>query len=239
MNLHLTLQGKGGVGKTLVSVLLAQYLLSKDIHPLCVDIDPVNRSFAGFKKLAVTSWNIIENKQVETRLFDGLINMILAREESDCVVDNGASSFIPLTAYLQESDILQFLGENNITIFIHVVITGGQSLNDTTRGLDFVIQEFGSSVNIIVWLNEYFGKIENNGKSFEDSKIFKDNKSSIYGIIRIPEMTKQTFGVDIQEMLEDRVTFDEYIASGKYMIIPRQRIKIFKETMFNNISLVL
>ena len=179
MNLHLTLQGKGGVGKTLVSILLAQYLLSKDVNPLCVDTDPVNKSFTGFKKLAVKPWDIIENKQVKIRNFDSLINMILASEASDCVIDNGASSFIPLTAYLQEGNLLQFLNENNITIFIHVVITGGQSLDDTIRSLDFIIQEFGSSVNIIVWLNEYFGKIENNGKNFEESNIYKSSKPSI------------------------------------------------------------
>jgi hypothetical protein len=240
MNLHLTLQGKGGVGKTMISVLLAQYLLSKDITPLCVDTDPVNRSFAGFKKLAVTPWDIIENKQAEPRLFDGLINMILAKKERDCVIDSGAASFIPLTAYLQENDTLQFLSENDVKIFIHVVLTGGQSLKDTLRGLDFVIQEFGSSVNVVVWLNEYFGRIEKDGKSFEDFNIFQDNKSSIYGIIKIPQKTPQTFGVDIQQMLEDRVTCDEYIdASEQYFIMPRQRIKIFKKEMFDNISMVL
>jgi len=121
MNLHLTLQGKGGVGKTLVSVLLAQYLLSKEIQPLCVDTDPVNRSFAGFKKLAVISWDLIEDKQVDPRFFDGLMDMLLTKEETDCVIDSGASSFIPLTAYLHENDTLQFLSENNMKIFIHVV----------------------------------------------------------------------------------------------------------------------
>ncbi len=239
MDLHLTLQGKGGVGKTLVSVLLAQYLLSKGSTPICVDTDPVNRSFAGFKKLGVTSWDIIKNKEVEPRCFDDLMNMIMSKEESACVVDSGASSFIPLTAYLQENNMLQFLNENNVTIFIHVVITGGQSLDDTIRGLCFIIEEFGSSVNVVVWLNEYFGEIESNGKSFEESKIFSDNKNSLFGMITIPEMTRSTFGTDIKQMLTDRVTFDEYIASDEYFIIPRQRIKIFKETMFNNISLVL
>ncbi|MCD4754508.1 MAG: conjugal transfer protein TraL [Deltaproteobacteria bacterium] len=239
MNLHLTLQGKGGVGKTLVAVLLAQYFTEKEeFPPFCIDIDPVNRSFAGFKKLSVITQNIIKNKEIEARKFDELMDKIITTKENNCIVDAGASTFIPLTAYLQENSMLEFLTSQNIKIFVHVVITGGQALDDTIRGLSFIIEEFGNTANVVVWLNEYFGEIENNGKSFEESKIFLNNKENIYGLITIPEMTKSTFGIDIKQMLTDRVTFDEYINSDRYFIIPRQRIKIFKETMFNNISMV-
>ncbi|MCJ7602142.1 MAG: conjugal transfer protein TraL, partial [Desulfobulbaceae bacterium] len=203
MNLHLTLQGKGGVGKTLVTTLLAQYLLSKDITPLCVDTDPVNRSFTGFETLGVRPLNILENDKVDTRKFDELVDMIM-EHESDCVVDNGAASFIPLTAYLKENNFLQFLSEKGITIYIHVVITSGQAFNDTIKGLEYIINTFGDVVNIVVWLNEYFGKIQYEGKDFEDLQIYKKNESSIYGLITIPEMTRETFGIDIKQMLEDR-----------------------------------
>ena len=238
MNLHLTLQGKGGVGKTLVSTLIAQYLFSKKSNPLCVDTDPVNRTFSGFKALKVTSLDIMDKDQVNIRAFDQLIEMII-KSENDCVVDNGASSFIPLTAYLKEGDILSFLTTENITIYIHVVVTGGQAQDDTIKGLNFVIQNFGPSIKTVVWLNEYFGKIEHQGKTFEEMQIFKKNKTNIHGIVTIPEMTKETFGHDIKQMLEDRVTFEEYLESDKYMIIPKQRIKKFKDTLFNNLSIVL
>ena len=34
-NIHMVLQGKGGVGKSFVAALLAQHLLQKGGHPLC------------------------------------------------------------------------------------------------------------------------------------------------------------------------------------------------------------
>ena len=238
MNLHLTLQGKGGVGKTLVTTLLTQYLLDKNITPLCVDTDPVNRSFTGFKSLGVNALDILENDQINNRKFDGLVEMITGHD-SDCVVDNGAASFIPLTAYLEENKLLEHLADNNITTYIHVVITGGQSQDDTVRGLDYVIENFGDSVKVVVWLNEYFGKIEYQGKSFEDMKVFQRNKENIHGLVTIPQMTRETFGVDISEMLENRLTFEEYLASDTYQIMPKQRIKIFRDTMYDNISMVL
>ncbi len=238
MNLHLTLQGKGGVGKTLVTTLIAQYLTSKKVTPLCIDTDPVNKTFSGFKALKVQPLDIMDGDRINIRAFDKLVEMII-KNKDDCVVDNGASSFIPLTAYLKEGDILPFLAENDITIYIHVVVTGGQAQDDTIRGLDYVINNFSPSINTIVWLNEYFGAIEHKGKIFEDMQVFKRNKANIYGIVTIPEMSKETFGQDIKQMLEDRVTFAEYLSLDKYMIIPKQRIKKFRDIMFNNISIVL
>ena len=41
MTIHITLQGKGGVGKTLVSNLLAQHQISKKTKLVCIDTDPV------------------------------------------------------------------------------------------------------------------------------------------------------------------------------------------------------
>lgn len=238
MDLHLTLQGKGGVGKTLVTTLVTQYLITKKINPICIDMDPVNKTFAGFGALNVKALDIMDGDQINIRRFDTWVEMVIESKEV-CVIDTGASSFIPLTAYLKEGDILQFLSENNIIIYIHVVITGGQSLNDTIKGFDYIINTFGTSVNIVVWLNEYFGKIEYKGKPFEDMQVFKRNKAYIHGLITIPEVSKETFGLDIKQMLEDRVTFEEYMASDAYMIIPKQRIKKFKDIIYNNISIVL
>jgi len=238
MNLHLTLQGKGGVGKTLVSTIIAQYLLSKDTPALCIDTDPVNRTFSGFTAMDVKPLDIMEKDQVNIRNFDNLIEMIM-ESKNECVIDNGAASFIPLTAYLKENDIFQFLSAKGFTIYIHVVLTGGQAVEDTAKGLDYIIKNFGDSAHTVVWLNEYFGKVQYKEMAFDDMQVFKRNKSNIHGIIPIPEMSKETFGVDIKQMLEDRVTFDEYLASDDYKIIPKQRIKKFRDTIFNNISIVL
>ena len=47
--IHLTLQGKGGVGKSLVATVLAQYLREKGKDVRCIDTDPVNRTFAQYR----------------------------------------------------------------------------------------------------------------------------------------------------------------------------------------------
>ena len=50
---HMMLQGKGGVGKSFISALVAQYQKAKGQTPLCIDTDPVNGTFHGYEGLNV------------------------------------------------------------------------------------------------------------------------------------------------------------------------------------------
>src|SRR5579884_3436090 len=56
--IHLTLQGKGGVGKSLVASILAQYLRSGGRRVHCVDTDPVNRTLAQYSALTAERINL-------------------------------------------------------------------------------------------------------------------------------------------------------------------------------------
>jgi Mrp family chromosome partitioning ATPase len=49
--IHLTLQGKGGVGKSLVASILAQYFRHRGAEIHCLDTDPVNQTFSRYIEL--------------------------------------------------------------------------------------------------------------------------------------------------------------------------------------------
>ena len=51
--IHMILQGEGGVGKSFIAATIAQYKASKGQKPLCIDTDPVNSTFHGYKALGV------------------------------------------------------------------------------------------------------------------------------------------------------------------------------------------
>jgi hypothetical protein len=100
-SIHLTLQGKGGVGKSLVASVLAQYLREKGKEVRCIDTDPVNRTFAQYGALAADRLNLRdEHNRIEQRAFDSLIQRFLTEDAATFVVDNGASTFLPLWHYL-------------------------------------------------------------------------------------------------------------------------------------------
>ena len=79
--IHLTLQGKGGVGKSLVASVLAQYLRERGKEVRCIDTDPVNRTFAQYSALGADRLNLRdEHNRIEQRAFDSLIERFLTED---------------------------------------------------------------------------------------------------------------------------------------------------------------
>jgi CO dehydrogenase nickel-insertion accessory protein CooC1 len=52
-SIHIALQGKGGVGKSLISAILSQYLSSRGQDVCGIDVDPVNQTFSEYQGLRV------------------------------------------------------------------------------------------------------------------------------------------------------------------------------------------
>jgi CO dehydrogenase nickel-insertion accessory protein CooC1 len=75
-NIHMVLQGKGGVGKSFIAATLAQYKASKGQNPLCVDTDPINSTFHGYKALNVRRLQIMDGDEINSRNFDGLVELV-------------------------------------------------------------------------------------------------------------------------------------------------------------------
>ena len=74
---HIALQGKGGVGKSLVSAILSQYLSSKGQDVVGIDADPVNQTLAEYRGLAVSKLNLLKEGSVDQREFDLLMERFL------------------------------------------------------------------------------------------------------------------------------------------------------------------
>ena len=235
---HLVLQGKGGVAKTFSSWLLSQYLKAKDKPVGVYDTDPVNATLTGYKALNVKRIEIMKADDIDPRSFDLLMEEI-ANHDGDIVVDNGASSFIPLCSYMLQNDIAGLLQGMGRQLVIHTLITGGQAVLDTLNGFDAIMRQFPDGPEFIVWLNPFFGPIEVDGKPFEKMKVYTENKARITGIIYMPDLKKETFGHDLRDILQEGLTFDEALASEKLPMMVRQRLKMSQRSFYNAISAVI
>ena len=233
--IHMVLQGKGGVGKSFIAATLAQYKTSKDQKPLCIDTDPVNSTFAGYKALNVQRLQIMESDQINPRNFDKLVELI-ASSKDDIIIDNGASSFVPLSHYLISNEVPTLLADMGHELIVHTVITGGQALLDTVSGFAQIVSQFPTEVVFVVWLNPYWGAIEHEGKTFEQLKAYTTNKARVSAIVTIPTLKEETFGRDLSEMLQDRLTFDEALSMESRTIMTRQRLKIVKGQLFGQLD---
>src|SRR5579883_506849 len=108
--IHLMLQGKGGVGKSLIASILAQYFKAAGHAVRCIDTDPVNHTLAQYTALQAIRLQLRdEHNRIDQRSFDQLMELFLADENGCFVVDNGASTFLPLWHYILENSALEYL----------------------------------------------------------------------------------------------------------------------------------
>lgn len=233
---HLSLQGKGGVGKSLVASVLSQYFVSKERAVRAVDADPVNQTLAQYEALVVERLNLLKNGNVDQRAFDILMERMLT-EPGTFVVDTGASTFIPLWNYLLENKALDFLRGRGRQVFVHTVVTGGQSLGDTLSGLN-QLAETTDHRNLIVWLNEYFGEVRQHGACFLDMAVYKTHRDKIHGVVGIVRRNADTFGKDLEEMISRKLTFDEAVNGADFTIMAKQRLRVIQRDLFEQLDAI-
>lgn len=221
---NMILQGKGGVGKSLIASLLAQHFIENGASPICIDTDPVNATFAGYKEYAARRLQLVRNDDLDPRAFDELAEAV-AKEPKDAVfvIDNGSATFVPLCAWMLENNALQFFKSVGAEVFLHSVVTGGQAMADTQAGLASLLGHFEDQ-RAVIWLNEYFGPLGRNGVAFEDSTLFKEHENQIHAIIKMPALRKETFGADLNEVLQAKLSFKSALADERFSIMARQRL---------------
>jgi hypothetical protein len=233
--IHLTLQGKGGVGKSLIASVLAQYLRHTGLDVRCIDTDPVNRTFAQYGALQADRLCLRdEHNRIDQRSFDALMERFLMEDGTTFVVDNGASTFLPLWHYLLENSALEYLRQHGRRVVVHTVITGGQALIDTLNGFHELAQTTQER-NIVVWVNEYFGRVEAEGKKFADMAAYRENAEKVCGAVVFTKRNQDTFGRDIEEMIAGKLTFEEAITGAKLPIMAKQRLKVVQRDLFEQL----
>lgn len=234
---HLSLQGKGGVGKSLVASIVAQYLAHSGAEVKCVDTDPVNQTFSQYGALRASHLRLLSEGRIDARAFDGLMDRLLT-EEGVFVVDNGASTFVPLWHYILENNVVRVLREAGRRLYVHAVVTGGQALIDTLTGFGELAKTTPDR-NVIVWVNEYFGPVQENGKRFVDMRVFTEHTDKVAGTVAMVRRSPDTFGRDMEEMLRRKLTFGEAIESPEFSIMARQRLKVVRSELFEQLDRLL
>ena len=158
---HFVTQSKGGVGKSFVAMLLAQYLQDHAEDKLfCFDTDPDNPIFAGYQALKAKYINIKADDRpvINIKKFDGLLDTLID-DKGIAVIDTGTSTFDPLMTYIAEADVDAMLINENVRMVMHVPLNGGQAKNECIKGLARVLSSIDAQV--VVWLNEHLhGEIQ-------------------------------------------------------------------------------
>ncbi|WP_256578329.1 conjugal transfer protein, TraL family [Pseudomonas sp. A25(2017)] len=229
---HFILQGKGGCGKSLKASVLTQYFQSRGCAPICGDTDPVNSTFHQIRDLNVQLVPITDGGAVVQRLFDPLFETLMTVEQVT-VIDNGASTFLPIAKYISTNYVLEALQQAGKQVFIHCVVTGGQAKDDTVTGLLSMIdlvKKSKSNAKIVVWENEFWGIPEFNGKPLAEMPWFKDNSDVIQGLVKIIDRNSDAFSTDIRIMTEKHLTLRQVMDSEQFGVMSKSRLyRVFND----------
>ena len=235
---HFVLQGKGGVGKTFVASLLAQFYSEKAEPLVCLDTDPVNSSFSAIRALGARHIGLLDGDRIDVDALDELVERIMT-DDAYFVIDNGAASFVPLSRYLIEHDIAGLIAGSGKRVVVHTILTGGSAMLDTAKALEAVIGQFPLSVELVAWENEYFGPIASeSGDGFERTPLYQENRSRISGLVRLQRLNPDTFGRNLRDMLSRRITFAEADLSSEFRIVARQRLRQVWRPIRDQIALI-
>lgn len=144
--IHLVGGEKGGVGKSVVARLLAQYMIDRDLPFIGFDTD---RSHGALLRYYgdYASPTIIDSYQS----LDAIIETATELPEQRILVDLAAQTHRPLTQWMEESGVLELAEELGIAIRYWNVMDSGK---DSVDLLERLLEQFGSRLDYVLVRNQ-------------------------------------------------------------------------------------
>ena len=225
-NIHLVGGEKGGVGKSLVSRLLAQYFIDHSIPFLGFDSDrshgALMRFYAGFASPVLVD-------RYET--LDAIVEAAMENRERRILVDLAAQTQEPLTRWMDESQLLSLAPELGLDIrYWHVMDNGRDSVDLLKRLFD----QYEGRLHYVIVQNQLRG---------DDFEILKTSglleraqtlNASVIAIKRLQEssMTK----IDAGSNSFWTATQPEDQGGMKLGILERQRVRAWLKNAYEALS---
>jgi hypothetical protein len=148
-NIHLIGGEKGGVGKSVVARVVAQYMIDKGIPFLGFDTD---RSHGSLLRFYADFASPVVVDRYES--LDNIVEAASANPEQRILVDLAAQTHESLVRWMDDSGVLDMAGELGISLnYWHVLDSGKDSVDLLKRLLD----RFGSRLNYVLVLNQLRG----------------------------------------------------------------------------------
>lgn len=149
-NIHLIGGEKGGVGKSLVARVLAQYFIDKAIPFMGFDTDRSHGSLLRFYHEFASSVDVDDYGSLDT-----IVEAAAENPGLRILVDLAAQTHAPMVKWMDESGVLDTIQELGLSLaYWHVMDSGKDSADLLTKVLD----RFGSRLNYVIVLNQLRGE---------------------------------------------------------------------------------
>ncbi len=140
---------KGGVGKSLMSRVLAQYMIDREIPFIGFDTDRSHGALMRFYS-GYASPVLVDNIEA----LDGIIEAAAEQPERRVLVDLAAQTHDPLVKWMDDAGVLNLADEMGMTIhYWHVMDSGKDSVDLLKKLLD----RFGTGMKYVLVRNQIRG----------------------------------------------------------------------------------
>jgi hypothetical protein len=226
--IHLIGGEKGGVGKSVIARLLAQYFIDRQIPFLGFDSDRSHGALVRFYS-GYASPVLIDRYES----LDAIVEAATETPDRRILVDLAAQTQEPLTQWMDESQLLEVAAELGLQIrFWHVMDVGQDSVELLKRLLD----RYESRLNYVVVLNQLRGDgfdILNASGQLERAKALNATVISIKRL-RDAAMTR----IDANSSSFWAATQPEESGGLRLGILERQRVKSWLKSSYDAIGQV-
>ena len=215
---------KGGVGKSLVARVLAQYLIDHE-HPfLGFDTDrshgALMRFYAGYASPVVVD---------KYESLDAIVEAAAADPERCIVVDLAAQTQDALTKWMDESGLLELSSELGVSIsYWHVMDSGRDSVDLLKKLLD----RFGSRLNYVLVQNhirgDNFDILEASGE--------KERALSLHALIINIRRLHETSMIKIDSHSTSFWSATQGSGEHELGILERQRVRMWLKHAYSEID---
>ena len=234
-DIHIVLAAKGGIGKTYVAGLFAQYAAQQGRPMKVLDLDQSNAMLARIPSLKAESISLLSDARFDSTKFDALLKRMVS-EPGPYILDVGASTFQDVWRYFLKYKVFSLLKAQGRRVIVHSVIVGGPELPDTLTSFGDVASNV-PEMQVIVWINPIRGAVVMNQKTFRDMNVFENNQDKVLGIINLPEADEATLS-DLHLMALKRSTLTTADSCDDLDFIAKHRLAVHRDELFDQVGSV-
>ena len=217
---------KGGVGKSLVARLLAQYLIDHERPFLGFDSDRSHGALLRFYA-AYTSPVVVDRYES----LDRVVEAALEDAQRRIVVDLAAQTHQPLVQWMDDSGTLELARESGIALrYWHVMDSGKDSVDLLTRLLD----RFGDQLDYTIVLNQLrgddFGILDDSGQ--KERALALGARFAVLPRLHEPAMTR----IDARSTSFWAATHSADRTLTGLGLLERQRVKVWLNKVYAELA---
>lgn len=217
---------KGGVGKSVLSRLLAQYFIDRSRPFTGFDTDRSHTSFTRFYA-DYASPVIVDSYEGLDRIAECLDVEVEGGQRPSVIVDLAAQTALPLSRWIKDSDLLPLMAEMGVTVnFWHLADAG----KDSVDLLDRLTATYGAGPSYIVVKNLGRGS---DFSELEQSPALKKVQELGGSIVTLPQLSETSMRkIDRRNASFWSAINDRTGGTDALGLLERQRVKSWLKSSY-------